>query len=382
MNPAVLFLTVALVCQPGWVQPDKDALRRVYGTRFMVDHSEFRLFEIAPEEWTVPYLSEDGFRVFAGARTGVVEARDARTGERSWRRHDLGAIGYAMFEYDGLLMVGSDSALVALDQQTGQTKWSVDVNGRVGGPPARAGSQVIVPVRPNHFVAVDLEKQAVMWRVKRPTPDGITVRGQAGPCIDPDRQQAYVGFSDGTLLALSLDEGKTNWAATLGNPQEFFADVDTTPLLVDGGRGLLAASYNGGLARLDPATGSVVYKQPLNRIVGLVKGQPGLAVAVHGDGIVMGLQTATGKVRWRYRAKRGAPTPPVVLGDGLVAVGFARSPLSLLRVRDGRPIQLISPGAGVSVPPFARGDFLAVMTNEGALLALAKRIGVNAPPPP
>lgn len=378
MSSVLLCLTFVLVGEPGWVQLDKQDLRRVYGTRFIVDHSEFRLLETTPEEWTVPYISEDGYRVFAGARTGVLEARDARTGAPLWRRRDMGALGYSMFEYEGLLMVGSDSALVAIDQQAGETRWSVDITGRIGGPLARAGSLAILPVRPNTFVAVDLEKQAVAWRVNRPTPDGITVRGQSGGRVDVQRKQVYAGFSDGALLALSLEEGETIWSANLGKTQEFFADVDTTPLLVDGGQGVLAASYNGGLTRLNPETGSVIYTKPLTRLTGLTGGHAGLAVATHGDGIVMGIHAATGNVRWRYRAKRGAPTKPQLLGGGLVAVGFAGSPLALLRVDDGRPVQLISPGAGVSVPPFVRGDLLAVMTNEGFLLAMAKGVGVNA----
>ena len=380
MSAVLAGLTLALLAAPGWVQLDEDELRRIYGTRFVVDHSEFRLLEISPEEWTVPYVSEDGYRVFVGVRTGVLEARDTRSGQRLWRRRDMGAIGYAMFEFEGLLMVGSDSNLVAVDQQAGETRWSMDINGRIGGPVARAGSVVILPVRPNALVAVDLEKQAIAWRVSRPTPDGITVRGQAGPRVDAARKQVYAGFSDGVLLALSLDGGKKIWSATLGKTQEFFADVDTTPLLVDGGRGVLAASYNGGLTRLDPDNGAVVYTQPITRLVGLTGGRSGPAIATHGDGGVMGIETSDGAVRWRYRAKRGAPTKPQLIGTGLVAVGFAGSPVALLRVGDGRPVQLISSGAGVSVPPYARGDFLAVMTNEGSLLALARGVGVNARP--
>lgn len=380
MNVALAWLTLVLGADPGWIQVDQDELRRIYGTRFVVDHSDFRLLEIAPEEWTVPFVSKDGYRVFAGVRTGVLEARNARSGARLWRRLDMGAIGYAMFEFEGLLMVGSDSALVAIDQQAGETRWTVDINGRIGGPVARAGPLVILPVRPNAFVAVDLEKQAVVWRVNRPTPDGITVRGQAGARVDAKRKRVYVGFSDGALLALSIEEGRTVWSVMLGKTAEFFADVDTTPLLVDDGRGVLAASYNGGLSRLDPDDGSVVYTQPITRLIGLTGGRSGTAIATHGDGGVMGIETGTGVVRWRYRAKRGAPTKPRLIGEGLVVVGFARSPVAILRVGNGRPVQLISPGAGVSVPPFVRRDFLAIMTNEGALLALAKGVGVNGRP--
>ena len=371
----VLALTVA---EPGWVQLEQDSLRRVYGTRFIADFSQFRLLETSPEEWTTPYISEDGARVFAGARTGVLESLDTQNGQRLWRRLDMGALGFAMFEYEGLLLVGSDSDLAALDQGTGETRWSVDINGRIGGPVARVGTLAILPVRPNSFVAVDLEKQAIVWRVKRSTPDGITVRGQAGAGIDQARNRAYLGFSDGVLQAVGLADGQTLWSATLGKSEEFFADIDTTPLLVDRGSGLLAASYNGGLTRLDPENGSVVFKQALTRITGLVLGRPGLAIATHGDGIVMGIDTSNGKVHWRYRAKKGAPTPPRILSGGLVAVGFARSPLSLLRIDTGRPVQLISPGAGISVPPFARGDFMAVMTNEGVLLALARGVGISS----
>ena len=172
------------------------------------------------------------------------------------------------------------------------------------------GSLAIVPVRPNAFLGVSLTSStaAQVWRVQRPTPEGISVRGQAPATLDSKRNIAYVGFSDGTLMAVDAEDGTTLWQRIIGNPREFFADVDTQPVLVDGGAAVLAASYNGGLTKLKTDSGEVIYQKPeLTRLIALAETAPGRVVATHGDGRVLGLYSDTGAVRWRYRIKRGAP---------------------------------------------------------------------------
>lgn len=355
---------------PKWVRPEPSTLKKVYGLRHAFELSEFELLKNNQEEWTRPYVSADGVRMFAGARTGRLECREVGTGELLWYRNDLGAIGASMGEFRGQLVVGSDSSLLLLEQQLGQDRKKVDLSGAIGGRLTITGTVAIIPIRPNLVMAVDLVAGQELWRYKRATPDGITVRGQAAPTVDPVSRKVYAGYSDGALVALSLDKGTPLWTAQLGNARDFFADVDTQPLLVDGRAALIAASYNGGLYKLDASNGRPIWKQEIFRILGLAQASPGLLVASDGDGQVLGLFEATGKVRWRYKLKHGAPTEPVALGRSLVAVGASNGPLAILDVEEGQPVQLFNPGSGLSVAPYVRDQDLVIMTNKAGFLAL------------
>ena len=361
--------TTADPLEKGWVRPPKSDLRVIFTTQHKRDLGEFELLKSNEEEWTRPFISADSARLFVGTRTGQVLAISPDTGDLLWERRDMGTVGAAMVEYKDLLLVGSDSAFLGLDRATGETKWSIGINGRIGSEITLTGDIAILPVRPNTFIAVDLSTQKIAWRVQRQTPDGITVRGQAPATVDRNRNAAYLGFSDGALVAVNLDDGGNQWIVQLGERREFFADVDAAPVLLDGGRSILAASYNGGLARLKAEDGSIEYKQSdVLHLTGLVDVGNGLVVGTYGDGQLLGIYAANGKVRWRYRLRIGAPTAPVYLGDGYVMAGCTEGPITILNRSTGEPVQVIDLSSGVSLPPFYRSGYLAAMTNTGLLL--------------
>lgn len=135
---------------------------------------------------------------------------------------------------------------------------------------------------------------------------------------------------------------------------------------------MIAASYAGGLVKLDADTGRILWRRELFHINGLARaGSNGILVAADGDGQALGIYPENGKVRWRYRVKKGAPTEPVWVGRGLMVVGCTKGPVAVLDVSTGRPIQLIAPGGtGSSSPPTWRGPDLALLTNKGLILAL------------
>jgi outer membrane protein assembly factor BamB len=377
-----LALIALLAAQtPGFVKPEPESLRKVIGVRYTRDLSTFEFFETNVEEWTIPRISDDNVRAFVATRKGLLLAFDIHSGEEIWRREDMGAVGRSMLEYQQRLILGSDSSLVALDQQIGKERWRLDLDAPIGGEMARSSSIAVVPLRPNTFVGVDLEKGERIWRVKRPTPEGITVRGQAAPAIDRATKRAYLGFSDGALVAVDLLNGSTLWTTLIGDASDFFADVDTAPVLVDGGKAVIAAAYNTGLFKVDAATGAVIWKQPHTRISGLATAGAGLMVGVSGDRQVLGIYTENGKIRWRYKFRTGAAVEPVFIGRNQVVVGCTEGPLVVLDVDNGKPIQLVAPGSsGTSVPPAWDDPDMLVLTDKATVLVMRYGSGSNAAP--
>ena len=389
MNVLELFLaatTTVLVSAAGatpspkteiaWKQPDKDSLRPIYGIKWKHDFGQFELFATNHEEWTRPAFSEDGHRVYIGARSGRLEARSFDDGKLLWARNDLGTIGASMIEFDNGIVVGSDSDLLSLDRTRGKERWRLALGGRIGGQIARSGKIAILPLRPNAFAAVDLSTGQRLWQVKRTTPEGLTVRGQAEAAIDSQQRLAYLGFSDGVLVAVNIDSGASRWVASLGDRQEFFADIDTRPVLLDEGKSLIVAAFNSGLFRVEARSGAVEWSKPLKQITALQKTSGGLVVASQGgSGQVIGMIASDGQVRWRYKLQAGAPGIPAMLSKFLVAVPSNKSSMSILDTRNGQPIQLIAPGTGMSVTPAVSGRDIVILSNGGLALGLRRDAG-------
>jgi hypothetical protein len=348
----------------------------VWGVRYIVEFANFELLRINREEWSRPFIDRSGRLMVVGTRSGILEARDLARGEIQWSKRDVGNVGAEMEDWRGAVLLGLDSDLVALDEDDGRERWRIPLDGRLSGPIAREDDLAVVPIRPNGFVAVDLDAAEIIWRQKRPTPDDLTVRGQAGAWIDARRDLAALGFSDGTLLGVSLKTGEIRWVVRLGEAGEFFRDVDTTPIAVDDGRSLMVASYNAGIYKVDAERGSLVYERPIRRVHGAVRAEPlDLLVLSTGDGEVVGFDPGPGTVRWRYLVNEGFPTAPVAAGDGQVFVGTSKGALSLVDGRTGAPQQLVAPGSGTSVPPMVRGDDAVALSNKAMLLVFGKHRG-------
>lgn len=376
MHPSALALGALLASvDPGpttglaWTELSTDELRPRFGVRWKVDLGTFEILATNEEEWTRPLVTADGARIFIGSSEGRLEARDANVGTLLWKRDRMGALGADMVEFRDLIIVGSDSDAVALGKVRGTEVWRVPLGSRIGGPVTMTGTVAIFPIRPNGFVAVDTVDGERLWQVKRATPDGLTIRGQAGAVVDEERGFTFLGFSDGALLAVKTSDGSTGWVASLGKSAEFFADVDAITRLSNGD--ILASAYNAGIYRLNPANGAIRWhRDQLTRIVGLVSTPSGRVLASEGEGQVLGLDPTKGAVRWRYRMKKGAPSRATLLSEGRAAVASSGGPAVVLATGNGRPLQLIDPGTGSSVAPRAHGRNLFVYSNGGLLLAL------------
>lgn len=378
-----LLSTVATIAGPtaawaeegaGWVRPEPSTLGTIYGLRRVIKLVEGGTGLGRPEQWVGPLLSTDGTLTFVGPEGGGLFAIWTGSGRVLWKREDVGPVGLGLTQVGDVLLAGTESALVGLEGYSGKQQWRTEIGAVVGGPITVTASVAIVPVRPNGYVAINGLTGEIRWRLKRAKTDGITMRGQAPAQVDRANNRVFVGTSSGEVLALALDTGEVLWTTRLASPKasEPFPDTDTQPLLLDGGRTLLAASYNGGIAALEPATGAVRWSKPeLSHITGLttVDGSAWVVAAV-GDGLVLGLDHVSGRVRWRYKMKGGVPTAPVGLDHGLVAVGASRGALTILDGATGEPKQLVTPGSGISAPLHRRGRELVGWTNKGHLLLL------------
>ncbi len=354
--------------------PADPALARIWGGRYIVEHADFQLLKFNREEFARPYIDQQGSHFYVGLRSERLEARELGTGRLVWTKPNFGEIGHDMAEHDGRLLVGVGASLAALDKYDGAEAWRVDLGGTVAGPIAVAGDRALLPVRPNAVVAVDLSDGVLLWRQKRPTPEDLTVRGQAGAWVGPQGERAILGFSDGSVLAVALKTGEPIWIRRLAEPAQPFQDVDTTPIPVDQGQAVLLAAYNQGVFKLAVDSGATLYERPLKSIHGQTMLDDGTAVLVAGREAI-GFEPNQGEVLWRFQVSKGSTADPVPAGKGQVWIGTSEGALTLLDGAKGRPLQILSTGSGLSAPLYVRGEEAVLLSNQALVLVLGRGRG-------
>lgn len=204
---------------------------------------------------------------------------------------------------------GSGARLVALDALTGAPRWTRDFAGVAipSGVATTDGSAYIsAPVS-----RLDLASGETVWEAAELT------GGTGSPALSPDGRVLYVGRLDpatgGEVIALNADDGAILWRSALGQ---------TTLNLLDrpwlDGDVLLIPTLSGSALGLDAATGEVRWQAalPAPRF-GAITVADEQAVMALTDGQVVALSTQDGRIVSRGGDREG----------GLEGYAFAQRPL-------------------------------------------------------
>lgn len=328
---------------------------------------------------------------------------DPETGSVEWRYgvppancslHSLTEPAIADLDGDGsreVVAASTERALFALDGETGEERWRVDLSSFGYGRPTVAdatgdGSREAVVVAIDGQVTAVRSDGTVLWR--RALGEGAYHAPAVGDVTGDGRPEVVVGTSDRTV-ALDGETGTVRWSAPVGGAAFALgnADGDAAPEVV--------ATDRGAVRALDGADGTVLWRRNLS-------GTPTLRTVTDADGDgraeayvgysgnrVAALDAQTGDVEWTTRlseSRRNAPGPVVgdVTGDGTPDLAVAAS--------DGT-VSVLDPATGERRASYARetpilthlaladldGDGsreILVRYGDGRVVALAYRDGL------
>lgn len=128
-------------------------------------------------------------------------------------------------------------------------------------------------------------------------PDNFVLRPDefAGVVPDPERRLVYVGNRAGTLLAIRMEDGGTEWETA------FPGAISSQGVLADEGKLLLLGTDNGELIAFDLATRKPRWTY---ETTGTIRNEPfvrgGTVFIVNSRDQVFALDLATGAWRWQY----------------------------------------------------------------------------------
>lgn len=336
------------------------------------------LLEYQPRETAKPAIDPDTERIVVTTRDGAIRCLDPKDGSLLWETKTLGKFFSGATISKGIAYVpGGDGTLYAIRVLSGEPVWSFKANEELITAPVLSEGKVLVRSSQDTLFAIDIETGKWTWQYKRDLPQGFSVRGASTPVAQEG--MVYVGFADGFLVALGLDDGVARWERrlTVSGGQQF-KDVDSAPVLDDEGH-LFAASFKDGVFCLDAKKGDIVWTSAHAGITSLL--QRGQVLFATGDGTLTALDSRGGRALWSLdlsdRGPKGkvnnAGRPPIMTRGYLVVP--TSTALAFVDPTVGKVRAAWNPGRGITATPTrfvsARdGNRLYVLSNLGTLYAL------------
>jgi outer membrane protein assembly factor BamB len=313
-----------------------------------------------------------GNRIYVVDAEGNLNAFNKNTGQQSWHNDTdqsitggLGAVGTEL-----LLVANSRGEIIAYSQKNGSEKWRTSINSEVLTPPIGADSHVLAYAANNNLYGLANINGELDWEINNPAP-ALVLRGNSMPLVIDDKI-AYVGLSNGKVIAVDVTSGQKIWERPVSVPRgrselQRMVDISGQMALVDDT--LYAVTYQGHVAALSTATGRELWQREMSSYSGVNANRDYVAISDAEDHVWL-LSAKDGTTLWKqdtllYRNL----TVPVFWHDYII-VGDKEGYLHILSVKEGKLVGREKIGGdGIVVSPIVVDDVLYVSTSDGKLIA-------------
>lgn len=340
--------------------------------------------------WLRQHPTVDNGRVYATDDKGNLIALDAATGRELWAANAVSfASDRSKLKFwkksaveagltgspgvgNGLVVVGGrNGEVVAFAADTGERKWSVKVTSEVLSAPLVLSHRIIVRANDGRVFGLDPSDGSRKWVFDRGLPT-LSVRGNASPVGGPNGI-AYIGYDDGTLVALRDEDGLRIWEQVIAEADgrtelARMADIDGE-ILVDGDQ-VYAVSYHDRVMALAAMSGQPLWTHQVGGWSGVALTSDKVLLTDK-KGNIWALNRSTGDSLWRQNLLENRQlTTPVVQGEYGV-VGDLEGYLHWFRLETGDIVgrTRVENAALRGTPQVSPDGLLLSLSNEGELAA-------------
>lgn len=191
--------------------------------------------------------------LYQGTLSGQMLAMDAETGRVLWKKDEKAALGAPVARFGESVAYGSETGrLFVRHYLTGELKYAIDLSSPIESAPVFTSGRLLIYLRGHQIVSLDAETGKVLWSYKRAVPVTTTLQRTTKPLVLD--QKVILGFADGFIGALSLQDGSVLWETKIVDNAKF-VDVDLNPVLA--GSMIVTGSPSGELMGVNPQTGAV-----------------------------------------------------------------------------------------------------------------------------
>lgn len=224
--------------------------------------------------------------VYMGSLDGVMSAYDIESGRVLWGQNEKTSLnGPVEFFKDHIAYGGLSGRLFVRHYLTGKLKYAIDLAAPIESAPVFHNDHLFIYLRGHQLVHMDAETGKILWVYKRAVPVNTTLQRTSRPLIIGNK--VIVGFADGFLGALSMDEGLLLWETKLAENTKF-VDIDLNPILVSGM--VVTGSPSGELKAINPDSGAVARTFGVSVMAHpLLRGEQLILGTNDGEVVIMGL---------------------------------------------------------------------------------------------
>jgi outer membrane protein assembly factor BamB len=290
-----------------------------------------------------PVLAGD--LVIQGNGVDGISAYDRASGKMKWQLPLMNGVEpSAALIKDRLFFGSSDGNFYSIEASSGQIKWSFPTKAENLSEPLLHDGVVYFLAGSNVFYALDASTGKQLWLYSRQDTSQFSIRGGSKAAVRNDN--LFVGFSDGSVVALNAKSGNLVWENQL-NHNKRFRDIDATPV-VDGDQ-IYIAGYDDKLYCLSADKGELVWKVDGGGYSGVtILGENIFYPTTNGE--VLALKKSNGQKLWTYKLSEGIPTQ-VRIFKGILTFGESQGKLQFLDANTGKQLGDFDPGRGVMSTP-------------------------------
>lgn len=243
-------------------------------------------------------LDANNGTVFVVNPDGEVEAYQGK--QRIWQKK-ISKLGLSsgVEAKGGLVIVGNQKGqLFALDQKTGEQKWTAQLTGALLAPSLIHAGRVITVANDGTVFAHEVETGKQAWTYSLPNVQ-FSLRGQAAP-VALDARNILIASSNAYIYAIDALTGaprlQRRMAVTEGRSDiQRLIDIDGEPTVA--GQFLVTTSYQGQVTVMDMASQQVIWSEDASSTQRPEVAGNGVFVAQN-DGKIAAFEITTGQKLW------------------------------------------------------------------------------------
>jgi len=308
--------------------------------------------------------------LYAADHEGRLVAVNADNGRKNW---DLDTeqpfSGGPGVDEQNIYMGTIDGRVIAYDRAGGNELWNAQVSSEVLAPPASGDGIVVVRCIDGRVFGLDSVNGRRLWIYDHKVPL-LTLRGNSDLLLRAG--VVYVGYDDGSVVNLRVDDGSVIWTQTVVTPEgrtelERLADIGTQMVVV--ASDLIVSSYKARVVSLAVDSGRLLWFKEISSATGVQVDRTNLAVSEKNGDLWM-LDRRNGATTWKVDqlTNRGL-TRPAFYGD-YVVVGDKEGYLHWLDTELGTFVARERIGKkGFAAAPLTVGTTMYVLTHDGELAA-------------
>ncbi|MCL2473734.1 MAG: PQQ-binding-like beta-propeller repeat protein [Alphaproteobacteria bacterium] len=263
-------------------------------------------------------------RIFTIDARGMVSGIDAKDGRILWQASSAASDNRAMgagLAVSGDMLYATNGAgdVVALDVESGKTKWRRSIAKPIRAAPSVADNRLFIISIDNKLYAFDATTGSIIWDLVGIS-ESTTIMGASAPAVVLD--SVVAAYSSGDVVSLRVQNGRIFWGYSLAGVSNrgampSISDIRALPVIEDGI--LYAVSSSGRMAAVNSRTGDRIWEIEIGGKDTVVISGENIFVNTNKSQLVA-LSKKDGRVIWAQNLQ-GKKNPKDASSDDIIWTG-------------------------------------------------------------